>query len=104
MGAKNSSVCIPALLCFELNAKPQLCQIVSGGFAVVHPNNTLTINAVEGAPLEDFSPEVSTHLRAYVFKTLLTFFVYSRLFAPTLPRPTRSSLVMDQKLKRLKRG
>jgi hypothetical protein len=24
----------------------------------VHPNNKLTINAVEAAPLEDFSPEV----------------------------------------------
>ncbi|KAF8495855.1 ATP synthase subunit delta, partial [Gautieria morchelliformis] len=30
---------------------------VSGGFATVHPNNKLTVNAVEGAPLEDFSPE-----------------------------------------------
>ncbi|KAF8578010.1 epsilon subunit of F1F0-ATP synthase N-terminal domain-containing protein [Ramaria rubella] len=30
---------------------------VSGGFATVHPNNNLTINAVEAAPLEDFSPE-----------------------------------------------
>ncbi|EPT04534.1 hypothetical protein FOMPIDRAFT_1021792 [Fomitopsis schrenkii] len=30
---------------------------VSGGFATVHPNNTLTINVVEAAPLEDFSPE-----------------------------------------------
>jgi F-type H+-transporting ATPase subunit delta len=25
---------------------------------MVHPNNTLTINAVEAAPLEDFSAEV----------------------------------------------
>ena len=32
--------------------------LVSGGFATVHPNNKLTINAVEAAPLEDFSPEV----------------------------------------------
>ena len=31
---------------------------VSGGFATVHPNNKLTINAVEAAPLEDFSVEV----------------------------------------------
>jgi F-type H+-transporting ATPase subunit delta len=31
---------------------------VSGGFATVHPNNLLTINAVEAAPLEDFSLEV----------------------------------------------
>ncbi|KAG8999118.1 hypothetical protein FRB90_012145 [Tulasnella sp. 427] len=36
---------------------------VSGGFATVHPNNALTINAVEGAPLEDFSAEaVRTNL------------------------------------------
>jgi F-type H+-transporting ATPase subunit delta len=31
---------------------------VSGGFATVHPNNRLTINAVEAAPLEDFSLDV----------------------------------------------
>ncbi|KAL5485243.1 ATP16 [Sanghuangporus weigelae] len=30
---------------------------VSGGFANVHPNNKLTINAVEAAPLEHFSLE-----------------------------------------------
>jgi len=30
---------------------------VSGGFATVHPNNQLTINAVEGAELDAFSPE-----------------------------------------------
>ncbi|KAF8973057.1 ATP-synthase delta-subunit [Flammula alnicola] len=28
---------------------------VSSGFATVHPNNKLTINVVEGAPLEEFS-------------------------------------------------
>lgn len=31
---------------------------VSGGFATVHPNNKLTINVIEGAPLGDFSIEV----------------------------------------------
>ncbi|KAH8922422.1 epsilon subunit of F1F0-ATP synthase N-terminal domain-containing protein [Atractiella rhizophila] len=31
---------------------------VSGGFANVHPNNTLTINAIEAFPLTDFSPEL----------------------------------------------
>lgn len=31
---------------------------VSGGFANVHPGNKLTINVVEGAPLDAFSPEV----------------------------------------------
>lgn len=30
---------------------------VSGGFAVVQPNSSLSINAVEGFPLEDFSAE-----------------------------------------------
>ncbi len=33
---------------------------VSGGFATVHPNNKLTINAVEAAPLDAFSAEVRT--------------------------------------------
>jgi len=31
---------------------------VSGGFAVVQPGSKLSINAVEGFPLEDFSAEV----------------------------------------------
>jgi F-type H+-transporting ATPase subunit delta len=30
---------------------------LSGGFAVINPNSTLAINAVEGYPLEDFSAE-----------------------------------------------
>ncbi|WFD32107.1 delta subunit of the central stalk of mitochondrial F1F0 ATP synthase, atp16 [Malassezia sp. CBS 17886] len=30
---------------------------VSGGFATIHPNNRLTINAVEGFTLDSFSPE-----------------------------------------------
>lgn len=33
--------------------------LVSGGFAVVQPDSQLSINAVEGYPLEDFSAEVS---------------------------------------------
>lgn len=39
---------------------------VSGGFATVHPNNKLTINAVEAAPLEDFSLEVRVHTHSGV--------------------------------------
>ena len=31
---------------------------LSGGFAVVQPGSQLSINAVEGFPLEDFSAEV----------------------------------------------
>lgn len=30
---------------------------MSGGFAIVQPNSVLSINAVEGFPLEDFSAE-----------------------------------------------
>ncbi len=30
---------------------------VSGGFAIVQPNSVMSINAVEGYPLEDFSLE-----------------------------------------------
>ncbi|KAL4402861.1 delta subunit of the central stalk of mitochondrial F1F0 ATP synthase, Atp16 [Malassezia pachydermatis] len=30
---------------------------VSSGFASIHPNNTLTVNAVEAYPLDQFSPE-----------------------------------------------
>ena len=37
---------------------------VSGGFATVHPNNKLTINAVEAAPLDAFSAEVSRPFHA----------------------------------------
>ena len=41
-----------------------VCALVSGGFATVHPNNKLTINAVEAAPLEDFSQEVNKPIPA----------------------------------------
>lgn len=34
-----------------------LTVIVSGGFAIVQPNSVLSINAVEGYPIEDFSEE-----------------------------------------------
>ena len=33
--------------------------IVSGGFAIVQPGSQLSINAVEGFPLEDFNADVS---------------------------------------------
>ena len=42
---------------------------VSGGFATVHPNNKLTINAVEAAPLDAFSVEVSLSHRAHFIHT-----------------------------------
>ncbi len=35
----------------------QLTDTVSGGFAIVQPNSVLSINAVEGFPLEEFSME-----------------------------------------------
>ncbi|KAJ7645264.1 hypothetical protein B0H17DRAFT_1104280 [Mycena rosella] len=37
---------------------------VSGGFATVHPGNTLTVNVVEAAPLEDFSNEEALRVAA----------------------------------------
>lgn len=48
----------------ETRARPAVMQrltrdicLVSGGFAVVQPNSVLSINAVEGYPIEDFSAE-----------------------------------------------
>lgn len=40
---------------FELTQTPST---VSGGFAIVQPGSVLSINAVEGYPLEEFSAEV----------------------------------------------
>lgn len=40
---------------------------VSGGFAVVQPDSQLSINAVEGFPLEDFSAEVC-RISTFVFR------------------------------------
>ena len=36
-------------------------RVVSGGFATVQPNSVLSINAVEGYPLEDFSADLSSN-------------------------------------------
>lgn len=54
---RNSSVCCSISIVEKLTHPFE--RIVSGGIATVHPNNKLTINAVEGASLEDFSIEVS---------------------------------------------
>ena len=45
--------------------------LVSSGFATVHPNNKLTINVVEAAPLEDFSIEVCS-VMSYLNPLILT--------------------------------
>lgn len=47
--------------------------VASGGFATVHPNNKLTINVIEAAPLEDFSAEVRTSTPTNVLKKLTDF-------------------------------
>jgi hypothetical protein len=47
----NDIVLLPLFCAHRISAA------VSGGFATVHPNNRLTINVVEAAPLEDFSLE-----------------------------------------------
>ncbi|KAI5283363.1 delta subunit of the central stalk of mitochondrial F1F0 ATP synthase, atp16 [Ascosphaera acerosa] len=41
---------------------------LSGGFAVVQPDSQLSINAPEGFPLEDFSPEAVRTQMAEVSK------------------------------------
>ena len=41
---------------------------MSGGFATVHPNNKLTINVIEAAPLEEFSPEVRRHIPSRMWR------------------------------------
>lgn len=61
--------------------------IVSGGFAIVQPGSQLSINAVEGFPLEDFSSEVNTVAAPQVRRSLR---IPSRLF-----------VLRSQKLKRL---
>lgn len=43
----------------ERNALTYRIVAVSGGFAIVQPGSQLSINAVEGFPLEDFNSDVS---------------------------------------------
>lgn len=45
---------------------------VSGGFAIVQPDSVLSINAVEGFPLEDFSGDVSLSNSPYTKQLVLT--------------------------------
>ena len=83
MGASNSSVCEPVACCycsvvqehdrtFEFGTDISTMEsgrgvlvltygpcTVSGGFAIVQPDSVLSINAVEGFPLEDLSADVS---------------------------------------------
>ena len=48
-------------------ALTSMMSAVSGGFAIVQPGSQLSINAVEGFPLEDFSSDVN------IFKYLIGF-------------------------------
>lgn len=53
---------MPELLLNFATLMADLCfNSVSGGFAVVQPDSQLSINAVEGFPVEDFSAEVNSH-------------------------------------------
>lgn len=66
MAASSSSVRLQPLTVQKwADADPNRSFLVSGGFAIVQPGSQLSINAVEGFPLEDFSADV-------------------RLYAPTL--------------------
>lgn len=42
--------------------------VVSGGFAIVQPDSVLSINAVEGFPLEEFSEDVCSSMTTLAFK------------------------------------
>ena len=51
--------CVDALVdTYPNTANPGFGSTVSGGFAIVQPGSQLSINAVEGFPLEDFSTDV----------------------------------------------
>ncbi len=58
----NSSVCLPSFpepeTHLEAVGADKEFVLVSGGFAIVQPGSKLSINAVEGYALEDFSSEV----------------------------------------------
>ena len=43
---------------YPSNANLRTFPVVSGGFAIVQPGSQLSINAVEGFSLEDFSADV----------------------------------------------
>ena len=64
--AQSGLVCILFLPSYEQQCLPSangaliIVFTASGGFATVHPGSILTINAVEAAPLESFSADVST--------------------------------------------
>lgn len=59
--------------------------IVSGGFATVHPNNKLTVNVVEAAPLDAFSPEVSYMLAKSPFN-ISSLLVHSHRLSDQISR------------------
>ena len=72
--------------------------LASGGFATVHPNNKLTINVIEAAPLEDFSPEA----RFCFFIAMTMTYCLDRLFVPTSRRPCELQMGMARRQKRLR--
>lgn len=69
----------------------------------MHPNNRLTVNAIEAAPLEDFSPEVCPR-RPYarVNANLSHNPTHPRLSVRTFRRPKRYLVAMVQRRTRPK--
>lgn len=65
---------------------------VSGGFAIVQPDSVLSINAVEGFPLEDFSADVS---RSKHSCTLGVNLILSRPFGHRSAKLRRSLAVAE---------
>jgi len=68
---------------------------VSGGFAVVQPGSQLSINAVEGFPLEDFSTEVSFRSVARIIYAGIVLIVLCRLSGIRLRRHKRSRAAVE---------
>jgi hypothetical protein len=73
---------------------------VSSGFATVHPNNKLTVNVVEAAPLEEFSLEVRSsisHVTRYLYRPY-------RLFGRIYRKPSRLLQEPGQRQTKLRHG
>jgi len=68
---------------------------VSGGFAVVQPGSQLSINAVEGFPLEDFSTEVSFRSIARIIYAGIVPIILCRLLGIRLRRHKRSQAAVE---------
>ena len=71
-----------------------MASLVSGGFAIVQPGSQLSINAVEGFPLDDFSADVSS-VRTMLCSLVIQSDAGHRLFGHKSRRRRRSPEVAE---------